>query len=123
MRFIRVMASVVGLFVIGGAAPSIHAEDGDQGVTIFTPRLSGDHFVCSAVNVSKRTLRIGSTVLGVDGQPLNALPGSDANPTLKVNVQPKSEAELIQGLTRASPRRTGIVRLMCLGRMSVMTSG
>jgi hypothetical protein len=94
MKSILSVAGVFVLFVAGGALPSAYAEDGKQRVTIFTPRLSGDHFVCSAVNVSQRPLAIGFKVLGVDGHLLVPLAGSDANPTPNYNVQPGAEAEI-----------------------------
>jgi hypothetical protein len=115
MRLVRVMAAIAGLFLISGATASTRAEDGEEGVTIFTPRLSGDHFVCSAVNVSKRTLEIDLTVLGVDGKPLNPLPGSDENPTPKFTVQPQSEAEIDLRFSSGIPPTDGYCQVDVLG--------
>jgi hypothetical protein len=121
MKRLAMSLAVMALIGANGAIVSARADDDRESTTLFTPRLSGDHFVCSAVNVGHRTLRIDFTVLGVDGQPLAPLAGSDANPTPKFIVQPGTEAEVDLRFTSGSPRRTDIARLLYPGRTTVMT--
>jgi hypothetical protein len=123
MKSILSVAGVFVLFVAGGALPSAYGEDGKQRVTIFTPRLSGDHFVCSAVNVSQRPLAIGFKVLGVDGHLLLPLAGSDANPTPTSNVQPGTQAEIDLRFNSGIPLPTDTARSLCLERMSATMFG
>jgi hypothetical protein len=66
MKSVLFAAGIIGLIIGGHALPTAYADDGKQQLTIFTPRLSGDHFVCSAVNVSQRPLTIGFKLLDVD---------------------------------------------------------
>src|SRR5260221_521182 len=70
----------VGLIIASGAIASVQADDDRESATLFTLRLSGDHFVCGAVNVGHRTLRIDFAILGVDGQRLPAVAGKDSKP-------------------------------------------
>lgn len=79
MKSTPVATAVLGLLLACGATSSAYADDAK--VTIFTPRLSGDRFVCSAVNVSQRTLGIAFSLFGTDGILLSGLEGSDANPS------------------------------------------
>jgi hypothetical protein len=115
MKSIRMMATVVGLIAAGGAIPSAHAEDGKQQVTIFTPRLSGDHFVCSAVNVSDKTLGISFTLLGTDGSQLEGLMGSDPNPSSQFSVHPNHEAEIDLRFDSGIPPTDGYCKVAVFG--------
>ena len=105
----------MGLFVAGSGPPSVYAEDGKEQVTIFTPRLSGDHFVYSAVNVSRRPLAIGFKVLDVDGHLLVPLAGSDANPTPASTVQPGTEAEIDLRFNSGIPPTDGYCEVVLSG--------
>jgi hypothetical protein len=109
-------------FVASGALPAAYAEDGKQRVMIFTPRLSGDHCVCSAVNVSQRPLAIDLKMFGVDGHLLVPLVGSDANPRPNPNIQPGAEAEIDLRFNSGIPRPTDTARPLCLERMSATMS-
>ena len=115
MKSIGMAADVVGLLVASAALASAWAQDGPQRVTLFTPRLSGDHFVCSAVNVSQKPLSIGFAVLGVEGEPLVPLPGSDQNPTPKSNVQPGAEAEIDLRFNSGIPPTDGYCKVTVSG--------
>src|SRR5262249_31245677 len=64
---IPMMAAVVGLILASGTTPLAYADDGKQRVTIFTPGLSGDRFVCSAVNVSEKALGITFALFDTNG--------------------------------------------------------
>jgi hypothetical protein len=93
MKYIRTLFAVMGLVVASGAASSAEDNDTQQRVTLYTPPLAGDTFVCKAVNVSKRSLHIAFAILGDDGQPL-CPDCSPPNPAPAVVVLPKTEAEL-----------------------------
>jgi len=95
MKYIQVLLAVVVLTFANGAIQSARpGEDSDDySVTLFTPRLHGDHFICSAVNVSHKTLGIAITILDDTGQLLVPSSG-DANPTPEVSVPPGAEAEI-----------------------------
>ena len=71
------------------------AEDDSRKLraTLFTPRLHGDHFVCSAINVSDKTLSINIAILDDKGELVRPSSG-DSNPTGKVSVGPGAEAEI-----------------------------
>lgn len=89
------IGSLFGIFGLVAASTTIAtADDSNRSTMLFTPRLSGDHFVCSAVNVSAKTLGVAFAVLGDDGTPLVPLAGSDANPKPEVAVSPGAEAEI-----------------------------
>ena len=90
----RLGTLLVAFGLVAASTTIAAAEDSNLSVTLFTPRLSGDHFVCSAVNVSTKTLGIAFAVLGVDGKPLAPLSGSDENPKSEVAVPPGTEAEI-----------------------------
>jgi hypothetical protein len=117
MKYIRLIATVVGLLIASGAIASAQADDNREKATLFTPRLSGDHFVCSAVNVSHKTLRIAFAVLGVDGNLLTmTLPGSDANPTPNpFNVSAGTEAEIDLRFTSGIPPTDGYCKVEVSG--------
>jgi hypothetical protein len=115
MKSVSMAAGVVGLVIAGAVLSSADAEDGKQRVAIFTPRLSGDHFVCSAVNVSQKPLTIAFAVFGVDGEPLVPLPGSDPNPTPTSNVQPGTEAEIDLRFNSGIPPTDGYCKVAVSG--------
>jgi hypothetical protein len=81
MRYLRIMPAVVGLFIAGGAIAPSEANDDKRNVTLYTPRLHGDHFNCQVVNVSQKPLGIAITVLDDKGKLLVPLKGGDTNPT------------------------------------------
>jgi hypothetical protein len=105
----------VGLIIASGAIASVQADDDRESATLFTPRLSGDHFVCGAVNVGHRTLRIDFAILGVDGQRLVPLAGSDANPTPKFIVPPGTEAEIDLRFASGIPPTDGYCKVAVSG--------
>jgi len=110
MRSIPVAAAVLGLLLARGATPSAYADDAK--VTIFTPRLSGDRFVCSAVNVSQRTLGITFSLFGTDGGLLSGLEGSDANPSSHLSVPPGTEAEIELTFNSGIPPTNGYCKVL-----------
>jgi hypothetical protein len=88
MKHVCMLLAGVGLIAASGTIAA--AEDG---TTLFTPRLHGDHFICSAINLSDKALRIKIAILGDSGDPLLVSSG-DANPTGKVSIPPGAEAEI-----------------------------
>jgi len=95
MKRLATSLAVMALIVGSGAIVSARADGDRESATLFTPRLSGDHFVCSAVNVGLKPLGIDFAILGVDGKPLVPLPGNNGNPTTdNFIVPPGTEAEL-----------------------------
>jgi hypothetical protein len=51
---IRIMPAVVGFFIVSGTIALAEDDSRKLRATLFTPRLHGDHFVCSAINVSDK---------------------------------------------------------------------
>jgi hypothetical protein len=76
-------------FLIVASGTIAAAEDG---TTLFTPRLHGDHFICTAINLSKKALGINISILDDTGQVVRSSSG-DAT-TGKVSIPPGAEAEL-----------------------------
>ena len=113
MRRLGMLLGGMGLIIASGAIASAQADDDRESATLFTPRLSGDHFVCSAVNVGHKTLRIAFAVLGFDGKALMmTLPGSDANPTPKpFTVTSGAEAEIDLRFTSGIPPTDGYCKV------------
>jgi hypothetical protein len=111
------MLSGIVLVVASGAIASADDDTRSQHINIFTPRLSGDHFVCSAVNVSHETLRIAFSVLGVDGKPLEpTVQPSDPNPTPKpFDVAPLAEAEIDLRFDSGIPPTDGYCKVEVAG--------
>jgi hypothetical protein len=93
MKYIRIMPAVVGLLIVSGTNASAEDDTRRLHATLFTPRLHGDHFVCSAINVSDKTLGINIAILDDTGQLVPPSSG-DSNPTGKVSVLPGAEAEI-----------------------------
>jgi hypothetical protein len=97
MNHLGTLLAGVGLIVAGGTIASAQVQSDHRGVTLFTGHVRGDQFVCSAVNVSAKPLRIAFAVLDNDGQPLCATPGTcssqNPNPTSEVTVLPGTEAD------------------------------
>jgi hypothetical protein len=81
------------LIIASGAIAPAQADNDKKEATLFTPRLHGDHFVCSAINVSDKTLGINIAIIGDGGQPL-LVSSSDPNPTGNVPISPGAEAEI-----------------------------
>src|SRR6266851_4868313 len=93
MKRLGTLLAGMALIVASGAIASADDDTRRQRTTLFTPRLRGDHFICSAINVSDRTMGINIAILDDNGQLV--LPSSgDANPTGKVNIAPGAEAEI-----------------------------
>jgi hypothetical protein len=116
MKRLATSLAVMALIVGSGAIASAQADDERESVTLFTPRLSGDHFVCSAVNVGQKTLRIDFAILGVDGQPLVPLPGNNGNPTTAdFIVHPDTEAELDLTFASGIPPTDGYCKVAVSG--------
>lgn len=112
MKRLATSLAVMALIVGSGTIASAQADDDRESAILFTPRLSGDHFVCSAVNVGLKPLHIDFSVLGVDGQPLAPLAGSDANPTPKpIIVLPGKEAEIDLRFTSGIPPTDGYCKV------------
>ena len=88
MKHVCMLLAGAGLIAASGTIAA--AEDG---TTLFTPRLHGDHFVCSAINLSKKALGINIAILDDNGQLVQPSSG-DANPTGKVSIPPGAEAEI-----------------------------
>src|ERR1700751_3354763 len=88
MKHVCMLLAGAGLIAASGTIAA--AEDG---TTLFTPRLNGDHFICSAINLSDKALRMKIAILGDSGDPLLVSSG-DANPTGKVSIPPAAEAEI-----------------------------
>jgi hypothetical protein len=88
MKHLYTLLAGAGLIAASGTIAA--AEDG---TTLFTPRLHGDHFVCSAINLSHKALGINIAVLDDTGALV--IPSSgDANPTGKRSILPSAEAEI-----------------------------
>jgi hypothetical protein len=88
MKHICMLLAGAGLIAASGTIAA--AED----VTaLFTPRLHGDHFICTAINLSDKKLRIKISILDDSGQPVKVLSG-DKNPTGEVPIDPNAEAEI-----------------------------
>ena len=91
MKHVCTLLAGAGLIAASGTIAA--AEDG---TTLFTPRLHGDHFVCSAINLSHKALGINIAVLDDTGALV--IPSSgDPNPnppTGKVSILPGAEAEI-----------------------------
>ena len=88
MKHVCMLLAGAGLIAASGTIAA--AEDG---TTLFTPRLHGDHCVCSAINLSHKALGINIAVLDDTGALV--IPSSgDANPTGKVSILPGAEAEI-----------------------------
>jgi hypothetical protein len=95
MKHLRTLLVGVGLIVVGGAIAAQAGSGKLLSVTLFAPHLHGDHFNCSAVNVSDRPLSIAFAILGSDGKPLCDIPGAcSPNPTSKASVPPGTELDL-----------------------------
>ena len=62
MKHVCMLLAGAGLIAASGTIAA--AEDG---TTLFTPRLHGDHFVCSAINLSDKALGINIAILDDDG--------------------------------------------------------
>jgi hypothetical protein len=93
MKRLGTLLAGVALIVASGAIVSARADDDRESATLFTPRLHGDHFVCSAINISDKTLGMRIAILDDNGQLV--LPSSgDPNPTGKVRIAPGAEAEI-----------------------------
>jgi hypothetical protein len=88
MKHVCMLLAGAGLLAASGTIAA--AEDG---TTLLTPRLHGDHFICTAINVSDKELRIKISILDDSGQPVKVLSG-DKNPTGKVPIPPDAEAEI-----------------------------
>ena len=88
MKHVCMLLAGAGLLAASGTIAA--AEDG---TTLFTPRLHGDHFICSAINLSEKTLGIKISILGDSGQLLKVSSG-DPKPTAKVSIPPDHEAEI-----------------------------
>jgi hypothetical protein len=74
MKYIQAMLAVVGLLIVGGVIDAARGHDHvgeDEGVTLYTPLDGGDRRICSAVNVSDKTLGMIFAVLGLDGHALS----------------------------------------------------
>ena len=89
MKHVCMLLAGAGLIAASGTIAA--AEDS---TTLFTPRLHGDHFICSAINISDKTLGINIAILGDSGQPLKILSGDPLNPTGKKSIPAGAEAEL-----------------------------
>src|SRR5260370_40273930 len=87
MKHVCMLLAGAGLIAASGTIAA--AEDG---TTLFTPRLHGDHFVCSAINLSKKALGINISILDDNGMVVQSSSG-DAT-TGKVSIPPGAEAEL-----------------------------
>jgi hypothetical protein len=97
---------VVSLLIVDGAIDAARADDraeDNHGVTLYTSRSLGDHFICTAVNVSDKTLGISFAILGNDGKALScASPitcldtsrNSTTNPTPEFGVLPGTSVSL-----------------------------
>lgn len=95
MKHVCMLLAGAGLIAASGTIAA--AEDG---ATLFTPRLHGDHFVCSAINLSEKTLGVDIAILNDSGNGQLLAPVSgDANPTGKVSIHPGAEAEINFSLT------------------------
>jgi len=93
MRRLGTLLAGTTLIVASAAIASADDDTRRQHTTLFTPRLHGDHFICSAINISDKTLGIDIAILGDDGQPVTPSSG-DKNPTGKVSIPPLEEAEI-----------------------------
>src|SRR5271165_2532757 len=90
MKHVYMLLAGAGLIAASGTIAA--AEDG---TTLFTPRLHGDHFICSAINLSNKALGINISILDDVGNGQLVQPSSgDANPTGKVRILPGAEAEI-----------------------------
>jgi hypothetical protein len=92
MKRLATSLAVMALIVGSGAIVSARADD-DRESALFTPRLHGDHFVCSAINISDKTLGIKIVILDDNGQ-LVVPSSGDPNPTGNVKIAPGAEAEI-----------------------------
>jgi hypothetical protein len=93
MRRLGTLLTAVALIAANGAIASADDDTRRQHTTLFTPRLHGDHFICSAINISDKTLGINIAILDDNGQLV--IPSSgDSNPTGKVSIPPLAEAEI-----------------------------
>jgi len=117
MKRLGTILAGVGLIVASGAIVPAQADNERERTILFTPRLSGGHFVCSAVNVSHKTLRIAFSVLGVNGKPLTlTVQPSDANPTPKpIDVAPLAEAEIDLRFDSGPPPTDGYCKVEVSG--------
>ena len=88
MKHVCMLLAGAGLIAASGTIAA--AEDG---TTLFTPRLHGDHFVCSAINLNEKALGINIAILNDSGDAAPTVSG-DANPTGKVSIHPGAEAEI-----------------------------
>jgi hypothetical protein len=90
----HVCMPLAGAGLIAASGTIAAAEDG---TTLFAPRLQGDHFVCSAINLSDKALGTNIAILDDNGNGNGQLvqPSSgDANPTGKFSFLPGAEAEI-----------------------------
>ncbi|HJU15881.1 MAG TPA: hypothetical protein VJ770_05395 [Stellaceae bacterium] len=113
MKRFRIMAAVAGVCIASGTTALAYAGDGKQQVAIYTPRLSGDHFVCSAVNVSDKTLGIEFVFVVLDdqGKPLT----SNANSSAQSAVSPGAEAEIDLRFNSGIPPTDGYCKVVASG--------
>jgi hypothetical protein len=115
MKYIQAMLAVVvvSLLIVDGAIDGARADDRDEehGVTLYTSRSLGDHFICNAVNVSDKTLGITFAILGNDGKalscasPITCLDTSrnpTTNPTPEFGVLPGTSVSLDMRLLLAT---------------------
>jgi hypothetical protein len=93
MKRLGMLLAGAALIVASGAVALADDDARRQRTTLFTPRLHGDHFICSAVNVSDRPLGINIAILDDTGQ-LVVPSSGDPNPTGKVSIAPNAEAEI-----------------------------
>ena len=117
MKRLGTIFAGVGLIVASGTIVSARADNDRERTILFTPRLSGDHFVCSAVNVSHKNLRIAFSVLGVDGIALKpTVQPSDPNPTPKpFDVPPLAEREIDLRFDSGPPPTDGYCKVEVSG--------
>jgi hypothetical protein len=87
MKHVCMLLAGAGLIAASGTVAA--AEDG---TTLVTPRLHGDHFVCSAINLSNKALGIDISILDDNGALVQM--SSGAATTGKVSIPPGAEAEL-----------------------------
>src|SRR6516225_6306485 len=105
MKYIQVMLAVVGLLIVGGVIDAARSHDRDeenQGVTLYTPLDGGDRRICSAVNVSDKTLGMIFAVLGLDGLALSCdSPITCANASVTPTTNPTPEFAVLPGTAAA----------------------
>jgi hypothetical protein len=113
MKYMQAVLAVVGIFVISGAIAPAQADDDKRSVTLYTSALRATGFNCNAVNVSRKTLTITTSIIDLDGIPLAVSPPT---PTAR-------DTEASNDVDTSPTPTDAYCKFEVVGRAIAMTSG